>query len=75
MLEGQGIYLLAGDWHEVEPTGFIWMAPYCPQDFFCTGWGEAAYLLYKDVNRDVRFGCGAGDAPRVAFGRPLPYDR
>ena len=55
MLEGQGIYLLAGDWHEVEPTDFIWMAPYCPQDFFCTGWGEAAYLLYKDVNRDVRF--------------------
>lgn len=55
MLEGQGVYLLAGDWHEVEPTDFIWMAPYCPQDFFCTGWGEAAYLLYKDVNRDVRF--------------------
>jgi (S)-ureidoglycine aminohydrolase len=55
MLEGQGVYLLAGDWHEVEPTDFIWMAPFCPQDFFCTGWGEAAYLLYKDVNRDVRF--------------------
>jgi (S)-ureidoglycine aminohydrolase len=55
MLEGQGVYLLAGDWHEVEPTDFIWMAPFCPQDFFCTGWDEAAYLLYKDVNRDVRF--------------------
>lgn len=55
MLEGQGIYLLAGDQHEVQPGDFIWMAPYCPQFFFCTGWQEAAYLLYKDVNRDVRF--------------------
>ncbi|HET8630562.1 MAG TPA: (S)-ureidoglycine aminohydrolase [Thermomicrobiales bacterium] len=56
MLEGQGIYLLAGDQREVQPGDFIWMAPYCPQFFFCTGWQEAAYLLYKDVNRDVRFG-------------------
>lgn len=55
MLEGQGLYLLAGDWHEVQPDDFIWMGPYCPQHFYCTGWGEAAYLLYKDVNRDVRF--------------------
>jgi len=30
-----------------------------PQQFYCTGWGEAAYLLYKDINRDVRFGPGA----------------
>jgi (S)-ureidoglycine aminohydrolase len=55
MLEGQGLYLLGGDWHEAVVDDFIWMAPYCPQQFYCTGWGEAAYLLYKDVNRDVRF--------------------
>ena len=55
MLEGQGLYLLGGDWHEVQPDDFIWMGPYCPQHFYCTGWSEAAYLLYKDVNRDVRF--------------------
>ena len=55
MLEGQGLYLLAGDQHEVWTDDFIWMGPFCPQFFFCTGWGEAAYLLYKDVNRDVRF--------------------
>jgi (S)-ureidoglycine aminohydrolase len=53
--QGQGVYLPACDWHEVEPTDFIWMAPFCPRDFFCTGWGEAAYRLYKDVNRNVRF--------------------
>lgn len=55
MLEGQGLYLLSGDQHEVWTDDFIWMGPFCPQFFFCTGWGEAAYLLYKDVNRDVRF--------------------
>lgn len=58
MLEGQGLYLLGGDWHEVQPDDFIWMGPYCPQHFYCTGWGDAAYLLYKDVNRDVTFGPG-----------------
>jgi (S)-ureidoglycine aminohydrolase len=31
------------------------MSHYCPQFCFCTGWEEAAYLLYKDVNRDVSF--------------------
>jgi (S)-ureidoglycine aminohydrolase len=56
MLEGQGLYLLANNWHEAVVDDFIWMAPYCPQQFYCTGWGEAAYLLYKNVNRDVTFG-------------------
>jgi len=55
MLEGQGIYMLAGDQHEVQTDDFIWMGPFCPQFYFCTGWSESAYLLYKDVNRDVTF--------------------
>lgn len=55
MLEGQMLYQLAGDWHEVKADDFIWMSHYCPQFCFCTGWEEAAYLLYKDVNRDVSF--------------------
>ena len=55
MLEGQGLYLLANDWHEVQQDDFIWMGPYCPQHFYCTGWSPAAYLLYKDVNRDIEF--------------------
>jgi (S)-ureidoglycine aminohydrolase len=58
MLEGQGLYLLANDWHEAVEDDFIWMAPYCPQQFYCTGWSEAAYLLYKDVNRDISFDDG-----------------
>lgn len=56
MLRGQGMYLLGRTWHEVWKDDFIWMGPYCPQQFYPTGWEDAAYLLYKDVNRDVAFG-------------------
>ena len=56
MLNGQGLYLLGREWHECWTGDFIWMGPYVPQQFYCTGWGEASYLLYKDINRDVRFG-------------------
>ena len=56
MLAGQGMYLLGRTWHEVWKGDFIWMGPYCPQQFYPTGWSDAAYLLYKDVNRDVDLG-------------------
>jgi len=55
MLEGQGMYLLQNDWHECWAGDFIYMAPYCPQFFYATGWSNASYLLYKDVNRDIIF--------------------
>lgn len=55
MLEGQGLYLLGREWHECWAGDFIWMGAYVPQQFYATGWGETAYLLYKDVNRDVTF--------------------
>ena len=55
MLEGQGMYLLQHDWHECWAKDFIYMGPFCPQFFYATGWGPASYLLYKDVNRDIRF--------------------
>lgn len=53
MLEGQGLYLLGKDWHEIWTGDFIWMGSFCPQQFYPTGYGRAVYLLYKDVNRDV----------------------
>lgn len=53
MLEGQGMYLLQNDWHECWERDFIYMAPFCPQFFYATGWSRASYLLYKNVNRDV----------------------
>lgn len=55
MLEGQGLYLLGREWHECWAGDFIWMGAYVPQQFYATGWSETAYLLYKDVNRDVIF--------------------
>jgi len=55
MLEGQGMYLLGSDWHEVWEGDFIWMGSYCPQFYYPTGWTPSAYLLYKDVNRDISF--------------------
>jgi (S)-ureidoglycine aminohydrolase len=53
MLEGQGLYLLGRDWHEIWAGDFIWMGGYCPQQFYPTGYGDTCYLLYKNVNRDV----------------------
>jgi (S)-ureidoglycine aminohydrolase len=55
MLQGQGLYLLGRDWHECWAGDFVWMGAYVPQQFYATGWEETAYLLYKDVNRDVTF--------------------
>ena len=55
ILQGQGLYLLGRDWHECWTGDFIWMGSYVPQQFYCTGWEEASYLLYKNVNRDVSF--------------------
>jgi (S)-ureidoglycine aminohydrolase len=52
MTEGRGIYWLNGDFLETQKDDFIFMAPYCPQYFYATGWDKSAYLLYKDVNRD-----------------------
>jgi (S)-ureidoglycine aminohydrolase len=52
MLQGEGVYYLDGDYHDIRQGDYVYMAPYCPQSFWSTGEGSAAYLLYKDVNRD-----------------------
>lgn len=52
MLSGRGLYFLNGDFIEVEEGDYIYMAPYCPQTFYATGWSGSSYILYKDVNRD-----------------------
>ena len=51
-LAGRGIYWLNGDYHEIRTDDFIYMAPFCPQFFYATGWEGSRYLIYKDVNRD-----------------------
>ncbi|NLH00004.1 MAG: hypothetical protein GX491_21815 [Chloroflexi bacterium] len=52
MTKGRGLYWLNRDFIEVKENDFIYMAPFCPQFFYSTGWTKSAYLLYKDVNRD-----------------------
>lgn len=52
MLQGQGVYYLADTFHEVKQDDFIYMAPFCPQFFFSSGWTRTSYLLYKNIHRD-----------------------
>jgi (S)-ureidoglycine aminohydrolase len=52
MLEGQGVYRLADSWYPVRAGDAIWMRSFCPQWFVAMGNTPAAYLYYKDVNRD-----------------------
>jgi (S)-ureidoglycine aminohydrolase len=52
MLAGRGLYWLNRDLIETQKDDFIYMAPFCPQFFYATGWEKSAYMLYKDVNRD-----------------------
>jgi len=52
MLAGRGVYWLNGDFIEVQKDDFIYMAAYCPQFVYATGWDRMRYIVYKDVNRD-----------------------
>lgn len=56
MLDGRGVYYLNGDYIEVQKDDYIYMAPYCPQFFYATGWETGRYILYKDINRDYTAG-------------------
>lgn len=53
MLAGAGIYRLDDCWYPTQAGDTIWMGPYCPQWFCCHGKENAAYIYYKDVNRDA----------------------
>ena len=50
--KGQGVYRLGESWYPVRAGDVIWMASFCPQWFVAMGKTPAAYLYYKDVNRD-----------------------
>ena len=66
VLEGKGVYRLNGDWVEVEAGDFMWLRAFCPQACYAGGPGPFRYLLYKDVNRQVRLTVPAPDAVRGA---------
>ena len=55
VLEGKAVYRLNQDWVEVEAGDFMWLRAFCPQACYAGGPGKFRYLLYKDVNRHMRF--------------------
>ena len=54
ILEGKAVYRLNDDWVEVEAGDFLWLRAFCPQACYAGGPGTFRYLLYKDVNRQIR---------------------
>jgi len=54
VLEGKAVYRLNDDWVEVEAGDFMHLRAFCPQACYAGGPGPFRYLLYKDVNRQVR---------------------
>ena len=60
MLEGKAVYHLNGDWVEVEAGDYLSLRAFCPQACYAGGPGLFRYLLYKDVNRQVRLTPGGG---------------
>jgi len=56
VLEGKAVYRLNQDWVEVEAGDYMWLRAFCPQACYAGGPGPFRYLLYKDVNRHMRFG-------------------
>jgi (S)-ureidoglycine aminohydrolase len=67
VLQGKGVYLLNGDWIEVERGDFIWMRAFCPQACYAGGPERFRYLLYKNMNRQVQLG-GRGRGAAVRLG-------
>ncbi|KAJ6190548.1 hypothetical protein N7519_000569 [Penicillium mononematosum] len=54
VLEGKAVYRLNQDWVEVEAGDFMWLRAFCPQACYAGGPGKFRYLLYKDVNRQMK---------------------
>lgn len=54
VLEGKAVYRLNDDWVEVEAGDFMHLRAFCPQACYAGGPGPFRYLLYKDVNRQIR---------------------
>ncbi|MFD1215586.1 bifunctional allantoicase/(S)-ureidoglycine aminohydrolase [Microbulbifer celer] len=56
VLQGKAAYLLNKDWVEVEAGDYMWLRAFCPQACYAGGPGPFRYLLYKDVNRQMKLG-------------------
>ena len=56
VLSGKGVYYLNQDEFNVEPGDYMWLRAFCPQWCYTDGPEDFRYLLYKDVNRQVKLG-------------------
>lgn len=54
VLQGKAVYRLNDDWVEVEAGDFMWLRAFCPQACYASGPDDFRYLLYKDVNRQMK---------------------
>ena len=54
VLQGKAVYRLNDDWVEVEAGDYLLLRAFCPQACYAGGPEDFRYLLYKNVNRQVR---------------------
>ncbi len=54
VLEGKAVYRLNQDWVEVQEGDYMSLRAFCPQACYAGGPSNFRYLLYKDVNRQIR---------------------
>jgi (S)-ureidoglycine aminohydrolase len=54
VLEGKAVYRLNQDWVEVEEGDYMSLRAFCPQACYAGGPSNFRYLLYKDVNRQIK---------------------
>ena len=54
VLEGKAVYHLNQDWVEVQEGDYMSLRAFCPQACYAGGPANFRYLLYKDVNRQIK---------------------
>lgn len=54
VLQGKAVYRLNEDWVECEAGDYMLLRAFCPQACYAGGPEPFRYLLYKDVNRQIR---------------------
>ncbi len=54
VLQGKAVYRLNDDWVECEAGDYMLLRAFCPQACYAGGPEDFRYLLYKDMNRQIR---------------------
>lgn len=54
VLQGKAVYRLNDDWVECEAGDYMLLRAFCPQACYAGGPEPFRYLLYKDMNRQIR---------------------